>query len=143
MSIKLERKNQTVNGEVVKKKKEVLGLAVAFIRTRRADSKVNLISKTIAEVSSDLEVGLLDVLIDRSGSHSVDRKAMDDLYEWFDVAPVNLLLLESLSDITDDEEDLERFKEDMNDRNIIALCLKDHTVYYLASMEEEMDTDKE
>lgn len=114
MNIKLERKNQTVNGEVVKKEKEVLGLAVAFIRTRMADSKVNLISETMEEVANDLEVELLDVIVDRSGSRHVDRKEIDDLYEWFDVAPVSLLLLESLSAISSDEEDVGRFLQDMN-----------------------------
>lgn len=136
MRIKLERPTQV-------KKEENKYLGLAFIRTRMADCKVNCIMETMEEVANELQVELLDVIVDRSGSKHVDRKEMDALYEWLDVVPVNLLLLENLSDITDDEEDLKRFKEDMNDRNIIALCLKDHTVYYPESMEEEMDTDKE
>ncbi len=143
MNIKLERKYQTVNDEVVKKEKEVLGLAVAFIRTRMADSKVNLISETMEEVANHLEVELLDVIVDRSGSRHVDRKEINDLYEWFDVAPVSLLLLESLSAISSDEEDVDRFLKDMNDREIITLCLKDLEVYYPECMEELMRQDKE
>ena len=143
MRIKLERPTQVDKEQNKKEEKEVLGLAVAFIRTRMADCKVNCIMETMEEVASNLDVELLDVIVDRSGSKHIDRKELDDLYEWLDVAPVNLLLLESLSDITDDEADLERFKQDMDKYHVIALCLKDHTVYYPESMEEEMDTDKE
>ena len=141
MKIKLERPTRDSEKQIKKEKNKYLGLA--FIRTRMADCKVNCIAETMEEVANDLEVDLLDVIVDRSGSKHIDRKELDDLYEWFEVAPVNLLLLESISDITDDEADLERFKQDLDKYHVIVLCLKDHTVYYPESMEVEMDTDKE
>lgn len=79
-------------------------------------------------IADSLDVDLIDVIVDRSGSRDIDRKAIDDIYEWLDNAPVQFLIVGSLKDISDDKDDFDRFMEDMSERKVVIMCLEGNTV---------------
>lgn len=119
--------NVNLKKEAPSKKKPICA-GVGFIKTRMADYKVIGIHRVMESIAASLDVDLIDVIVDRSGSRDIDRKAIDDIYEWLDNAPVQFLIVGSLKDISDDKDDFDRFMEDMSERKVVIMCLEGNTV---------------
>ena len=100
-----------VSGNNSGKNKEAkyVAMGVGFVKTCMAAWKVQKIIDSMEDIADSLDVELVDVVVDRSGSRDIDRKEIDAVYEWLDVAPVHLLIVESLTDISDDEDDFRSF----------------------------------
>ena len=146
------KKNANIKGNPVYKEetrsnqKRMLCPGVGFIKTRMADYKVAGIQHVMESILDSIDVELIDVIVDRSGSRDIDRKAIDDIYEWLDNAPVHVLIVDSLKNISDDKDDFEGFMEDMNEREIILICLEGNKIFmpgsesdYAADDEDEDD----
>jgi len=125
------------------KEPKFVGMGVGFIKTRMAAWKVEKIADAMEEIADSIDVEVIDVIVDRSGSRDIDRKAIDDIYEWLDNAPVHVLIVESLTDITDDEDDFKTFMQDMDNRDIIIICLKGGKVIMPSSAGDNDDDDDE
>lgn len=61
------------------------------MKTRMVDYKVAGIQKVMESIAVSLDVELVHVIVDRSGSRDINRKSIDDIYEWLDNAPVQFL----------------------------------------------------
>lgn len=61
------------------------------MKTRMVDYKVAGIQKVMESIAVLLDVELVHVIVDRSGSRDINRKTIDDIYEWLDNAPVQFL----------------------------------------------------
>lgn len=131
-----------VSGNNSGKNKEgkYVAMGVGFVKTRMAAWKVQKIIDSMEDIAESLDVELIDVIVDRSGSRDIDRKAIDDIYEWLDNAPVQFLIVGSLKDISDDKDDFDRFMEDMSDRKVVVMCLEGNTVI-MPSIDDDDDDD--
>lgn len=94
------------------------------------------------DIAESLDVELVDVVVDRSGSRDIDRKEIDAVYEWLDVVPVHLLIVESLTDISDDEDDFRSFMRDMDERDIIIICLHGQQIIMPSSARDDSDCEE-
>lgn len=141
--MKTESKSKTnvnLKKEAASKKKPIC-VGVGFIKTRMADYKVIGIHSVMESIADSLDVDLIDVIVDRSGSRDIDRKAIDDIYEWLDNAPVQFLIVGSLKDISDDKDDFDRFMEDMSERKVVIMCLEGNKVIMPRTDSDDDDDD--
>lgn len=133
-----------VSGNNSGKNKEAkyVAMGVGFVKTRMAAWKVQKIIDSMEDIAESLDVELVDVVVDRSGSRDIDRKEIDAVYAWLDVAPVHLLIVESLTDISDDEDDFRSFMRDMDERDIIIICLHGQQIIMPSSARDDSDCEE-
>lgn len=128
-----------INSNSKEKEPQYVAMGVGFVKTRMAAWKVQKIIDSMEDIAESLDVELVDVVVDRSGSRDIDRKEIDAVYEWLDVAPVHLLIVESLTDISDDEDDFRSFMRDMDERDIIIICLHGQQIIMPSSARDDSD----
>lgn len=109
-------------------KSEIPGYGLAFMKTRAGDRKVRRLQNSIEQLGRELGVEMMDVIIDDSVSRDIDRKQLDWIYHWIEVAPIHLLLVDRLSNITDDADDLDKFLRQMNEEEIVIVCMDDKEI---------------
>lgn len=135
------KSNTLYKEETHSKQKKTLLPGVGFVKTRMADYKVVGIQKVMESILDSIDVELIDMIVDRSGSRDIDRKEIDDIYEWLDNAPVHVVIVDSLKNITDDKDDFEGFMEDMNERDVILICLEGNKIIMPRSASDDDDDD--
>lgn len=131
-----------INSNSKVKEPKYVAMCVGFVKTRMAAWKVQKIIDSMEDIAESLDVELVDVVVDRSGSRDIDRKEIDAVYEWLDVAPVHLLIVESLTDISDDEDDFKSFMRDMDERDIIIICLHGQQIIMPSSARDDSDCEE-
>ena len=131
-----------INSTSKVKELKYVAMGVGFVKTRMAAWKVQKIIDSMEDIAESLDVELVDVVVDRSGSRDIDRKEIDAVYEWLDVAPVHLLIVESLTDISDDEDDFRSFMRDMDERDIIIICLNGQQIIMPSSAIDDSDCEE-
>ena len=131
-----------INSNSKVKEPKYVAMGVGFVKTRMAAWKVQKIIDSMEDIAESLDVELVDVVVDRSGSRDIDRKEIDAVYEWLDVAPVHLLIVESLTDISDDEDDFRSFMRDMDERDIIIICLNGQQIIMPSSAIDDSDCEE-
>jgi DNA invertase Pin-like site-specific DNA recombinase len=108
---------------------ETLGYGVAFLKTRVADSKIREMQLVLEELGKEIGIELMDVIVDQTASRDIDREAVNDLCLWVENAPVSVIMVDFLSDITDDEADLSKFMQVMTENGILIICFAEHAIY--------------
>ena len=131
-----------INSTSKVKETKYIAMGIGFVKTRMAAWKVQKIIDSMEDIAESLDVELVDVVVDRSGSRDIDRKEIDAVYEWLDVAPVHLLIVESLTDISDDEDDFRSFMRDMDERDIIIICLHGQQIIMPSSARDDSDCEE-
>lgn len=131
-----------INSNSKEKEPQYVAMGVGFVKTRMAAWKVQKIIDSMEDIAESLDVELVDVVVDRSGSRDIDRKEIDAVYEWLDVVPVHLLIVESLTDISDDEDDFRSFMRDMDERDIIIICLHGQQIIMPSSARDDSDCEE-
>lgn len=131
-----------INSNSKVKEPKYVAMGVGFVKTRMAAWKVQKIIDSMEDIAESLDVELVDVVVDRSGSRDIDRKEIDAVYEWLDVAPVHLLIVESHTDISDDEDDFRSFMRDMDERDIIIICLHGQQIIMPSSASDDSDCEE-
>lgn len=131
-----------INSTSKVKETKYIAMGIGFVKTRMAAWKVQKIIDSMEDIAESLDVELVDVVVDRSGSRDIDRKEIDAVYEWLDVAPVHLLIVESLTDISDDEDDFRSFMRDMDERDIIIICLNGQQIIMPSSAIDDSDCEE-
>ena len=131
-----------INSTSKVKESKYIAMGIGFVKTRMAAWKVQKIIDSMENIAESLDVELVDVVVDRSGSRDIDRKEIDAVYEWLDVAPVHLLIVESLTDISDDEDDFKSFMRDMDERDIIIICLHGQQIIMPSSARDDSDCEE-
>ena len=131
-----------INSTSKVKETKYIAMGIGFVKTRMAAWKVQKIIDSMEDIAESLDVELVDVVVDRSGSRDIDRKEIDAVYAWLDVAPVHLLIVESLTDISDDEDDFRSFMRDMDERDIIIICLNGQQIIMPSSAIDDSDCEE-
>jgi DNA invertase Pin-like site-specific DNA recombinase len=84
---------------------------------------------TLEELGKEIGIELMDVIVDQTASRDIDREAVNDLCLWVENAPVSVIMVDFLSDITDDEADLSKFMQVMTENGILIICFAEHAIY--------------
>ncbi len=115
------------------------GQGVIFIKTRVSDNKIHdLVSEMIA-VAEATDVDVVDVIVDEFASSDIDRDEVSRLSDWIENSRVGIIFVKSITDITDDEEDLDKFIERAMYYGMIIVDFSEHAIIapYLPEGDEE------
>lgn len=84
---------------------------VIFIKTRMSDNKIHDLVSEMKAVAEATDVEVVDVIVDEFASRDIDRDDVSRLSDWMENSRVGIIFVKSITDITDDDEDLEKFIE--------------------------------
>ncbi len=84
---------------------------VIFIKTRMSDNKIHDLVSEMEGVAEATNVEVVDVILDEFASHDIDRDEVGRLSDWMENSSVGIIFVKSITDITDDEDDLDKFIE--------------------------------
>lgn len=82
---------------------------VIFIKTRMSDDKIHALVTEMQVVADASDVEVVDVIVDECAGGDIDRESVDRLSYWIENSGVAIIFVKSLSDISIDEDDLDKF----------------------------------
>lgn len=104
------------------------GQGVIFIKTRMSDNKIHDLVSEMKAVAEETNVDVVDVIVDEFASHDIDRDDISRLSDWMENSRVGIIFVKSITDITDDDEDLEKFIERAMYFGMIIVDFTDHVI---------------
>ena len=87
------------------------GQGVIFIKTRMSDDKIHALVAKMLEVAEATDVEILDIIVDELSGGDIDRESVDRLSDWIENSGVGIIFVKSITDISNDEDDLDKFIE--------------------------------
>jgi len=127
----MEHKILSMNNELQKEAKEAKlpkGQGVIFIKTRMSDNKIHDLVSEMKAVAEATDVEVVDVIVDEFASSDIDRDEVTRLSDWMENSRVGIIFVKSITDITDDDEDLDKFIERAMYFGMIIVDFTEHAV---------------
>ena len=127
----MEQKIFRMNNEQQAEAKETRvpkGQGVIFIKTRMSDNKIHDLVSEMTAVAEATDVEVVDVIVDEFASCDIDRDDVSRLSDWIENSRVGVIFVKSLTDITDDDEDLDKFIERAMYFGMIIVEFTEHVV---------------
>ena len=85
------------------------GQGVIFIKTRRSDDKIHVLVTEMLEVADATGVEMVDIIVDELAGGDIDRESVDRLSDWIENSGVGIIFVKSITDISNDADDLDKF----------------------------------
>ena len=127
----MEHKIYSMNREQQTEAKEPCmpkGQGVIFIKTRKSDDKIHDLVSEMKAVAATTDVEIVDVILDEFASCDVDRGYVGRLSDWMENSTVGIIFVKSITDITDDEDDLDKFIEKAMYYGMIIVDFTEHAI---------------
>ena len=127
----MEHKILSMNNEMQKEEKEPKipkGQGVIFIKTRMSDNKIHDLVSEMKAVAEATDVEVVDAIVDEFASSDIDREYVTRLSDWMENSRVGIIFVKSITDITDDDEDLDKFIERAMYFGMIIVDFTEHVV---------------
>lgn len=87
------------------------GQGVIFIKTRRSDDKIHVLVTEMLEVADATGVEMVDIIVDELAGGDIDRESVDRLSDWIENSGVGIIFVKSITDLSNDVDDLDKFIE--------------------------------
>lgn len=115
------------------------GQGVIFIKTRMSDNKIHDLVSEMTIVAEATDVEVVDVIVDEFASSDIDRDEISRLSDWIENSRVGIIFVKSITDITDDDEDLDKFIERAMYFGMIIVDFSEHAIIapYVSEGDEE------
>ena len=84
------------------------GQGVIFIKTRRSDDKIHVLVTEMLEVADATGVEMVDIIVDELAGGDIDRESVDRLSDWIENSGVGIIFVKSITDISNDADDLDK-----------------------------------
>ncbi len=110
----MEHKILKMNNEQQAQAKETRvpkGQGVIFIKTRMSDDKIHALVAEMLEVAEATDVEVVDIIVDGLAGGDIDRESVDRLSDWIENSSVGIIFVKSITDISNDANDLDKFIE--------------------------------
>ena len=104
------------------------GQGVIFIKTRMSDNKIHDLVTEMKAVAEAADVEVVDVIVDEFASSDIDRDEVSRLSDWIESSRVGIIFVKSITDITDDDEDLDKFIERAKYFGMIIVDFSEHAI---------------
>lgn len=104
------------------------GQGVIFIKTRMAEDKIHVLVAEMRAVADATDVEIVDVIIDEFAGGDIDRESVDRLSDWIENTEVGIIFVKSITDISTDEDDLDKFIEKSMDFGMIIVDFAEHVI---------------
>lgn len=115
------------------------GQGVIFIKTRRSDDKIHVLVAEMLEVADATDVEMVDIIVDELAGGDIDRESVDRLSDWIENSGVGIIFVKSITDLSNDVDDLDKFIEKAMYFGMIIVDFTDHAIIapYLPEGDEE------
>lgn len=110
----MEHKILRMNNEQQAEPKETRvpkGQGVIFKKTRMSDDKIHALVAEMLEVADATDVEIVDIIVDKLSGGDIDRESVDRLSDWIENSGVGIIFVKSITDISNDADDLDKFIE--------------------------------
>lgn len=87
------------------------GQGVIFIKSRMSDDKIHALVAEMLEVADATDVEVVDIIVDEFAGGDIDRESVDRLSDWIENSVVGIIFVKSITDISSDADDLDKFIE--------------------------------
>lgn len=87
------------------------GQGVIFIKTRMSDDKIHVLVTEMLEVADATGVEMVDIIVDELAGGDIDRESVDRLSDWIENSGVGIIFVKSITDLSNDVDDLDKFIE--------------------------------
>lgn len=87
------------------------GQGVIFIKSRMSDDKIHALVVEMLEVADATDVEVVDIIVDEFAGGDIDRESVDRLSDWIENSGVGIIFVKSITDISNDADDLDKFIE--------------------------------
>lgn len=127
----MDQKILSMNNEQQKEAQETKipkGQGVIFIKTRMSDNKIHDLVAEMKAVAQATDVEVLDVIVDEFARSDIDRGYVTRLSDWMENSSVGVIFVKSITDITDDDEDLDKYIERAMYFGMIIVDFTDHAI---------------
>lgn len=108
MEHKILRMNNEQQAQV-KETRVPKGQGVFFIKTRMSDDKIHALVAEMLEVAEATDVEVIDIIVDELAGEDIDRESVDRLSDWIENSGVGIIFVKSITDISNDADDLDKF----------------------------------
>lgn len=108
MEHKILRMNNEQQAQA-KKTRVPKGQGVIFIKTRMSDDKIHALVAEMLEVAEATDVEVIDIIVDELAGGDIDRESVDRLSDWIENSGVGIIFVKSITDISNDADDLDKF----------------------------------
>ena len=108
----MEHKILRMNNEQQAQAKETRvpkGQGVIFIKTRMSDDKIHALVAEMLEVAEATDVEVIDIIVDELAGGDIDRESVNRLSDWIENSGVGIIFVKSITDISNDVDDLDKF----------------------------------
>lgn len=108
----MEHKILKMNNEQQAQAKETRvpkGQGVIFIKTRMSDDKIHALVAEMLEVAEATDVEVINIIVDELAGGDIDRESVDRLSDWIENSGVGIIFVKSITDISNDADDLDKF----------------------------------
>ncbi|HHX57685.1 MAG TPA: hypothetical protein GX710_06675 [Clostridiales bacterium] len=108
----MEHKILRMNNEQQAQAKETRvpkGQGVIFIKTRMSDDKIHALVAEMLEVAEATDVEVIDIIVDELAGGDIDRESVERLSDWIENSGVGIIFVKSITDISNDADDLDKF----------------------------------
>lgn len=82
---------------------------VGFVKSRKADNRVLDMCDEMIAFSKKKSVKLLEIVIDNSSGTDIDREQIDRIAVWMEKKCVDVIVVRSIWNISNNEDDLRNF----------------------------------
>ncbi|MFA9464365.1 MAG: hypothetical protein ACERKN_08740 [Velocimicrobium sp.] len=104
------------------------GQGVIFIKTRMSEDKIHVLVAEMRAVADATDVEIVDVIIDEFAGGDIDRESVDRLSDWIENTEVGIIFVKSITDISTDEDDLDKFIEKAMYFGMIIVDFAEHVI---------------
>lgn len=108
----MEHKILRMNNEQQAQAKETRvpkGQGVIFIKTRMSDDKIHALVAEMLEVAEATDIEVIDIIVDELAGGDINSESVDRLSDWIENSGVGIIFVKSITDISNDADDLDKF----------------------------------
>lgn len=100
---------------------------IGFIKSRKPEATIDKIAELICTKAKEYRIGRPKILIDDGWHTDIDRPAIDTLFKYLHCEFIKYLFVRRIMDISLEIEDLKKFLKDVNELDVMIICLGEET----------------
>lgn len=104
--------------------------AIGFIKSRKPGTAIDKISELMYAKAKAYEIERTKILVDDGCYTDIDRPAIDTLFKYLHYEFIKYLFIRRIMDISLEVEDLKKFIKDVNELNVMIICLGEETAMF-------------
>ena len=108
---------------------------IGFIKSRKSETTIDKIAELMYAKAKEYEIERPKILIDDGCYTDIDRPAIDTLFKYLHYEFIKYLFIRRIMDISLEVEDLKKFIKDVNELNVIIICLGEETAMFSGEQE--------